>query len=146
MWWLYFEAPEHHFLIDLRTGFTWGYGHFFIFAAAAAVGVGIEAAIDYKTDHSDLSSLETGLAIAIPVAIYVLGVWFLHRLRHMRGYLNVAFPACAVLVLAGGFTPTVVASGSRTACRADGARRDRDADARARRQRPLNVRRRQVPA
>jgi low temperature requirement protein LtrA len=105
MWWLYFDYPEHDFIERTRTAFAWGYGHLFIFGAAAAVGVGIEVAVDYKTDHSILTQLQTGLAAAIPVAMYVLGVWWLHRLRHLPGYLNVAFPAAAALILASALTP-----------------------------------------
>jgi low temperature requirement protein LtrA len=105
MWWLYFDYPEHHFIERARTAFAWGYGHLFIFGAAAGVGVGIEVAVDYKTDHSALSQVQTGLAVAIPVTIYLLGVWWLHRLRHMQGYLNVAFPAAAGLVLASAVIP-----------------------------------------
>jgi low temperature requirement protein LtrA len=108
MWWLYFDHPKHRFIDRTRTAFAWGYGHLFIFGAAAAVGVGIEAAIDYKTDHSSLTQVQTGLVVAIPVAIYVLGVWWLHGLRHMRGYLNIAFPVAAGIVVAAGLTPAAL--------------------------------------
>ena len=36
MWWLYFDAPAHQVLTSLRRAFVWGYGHYLVFAAAAA--------------------------------------------------------------------------------------------------------------
>ncbi|HKO84713.1 MAG TPA: low temperature requirement protein A, partial [Actinomycetota bacterium] len=41
MWWLYFSKESHEFLTSLRAGIVWGYGHYLIFAAAAAVGAGL---------------------------------------------------------------------------------------------------------
>src|SRR5829696_8708455 len=38
MWWLYFSKESHELLTSLRAGIVWGYGHYLIFAAAAAVG------------------------------------------------------------------------------------------------------------
>ncbi|MGH3648493.1 MAG: low temperature requirement protein A, partial [Micromonosporaceae bacterium] len=38
LWWLYFDQPVHHLLRSLPTAIFWGYGHFVVFAAVAAVG------------------------------------------------------------------------------------------------------------
>lgn len=38
MWWLYFETPRWDLLTGDRTAFVWGYVHYFVFAACAAVG------------------------------------------------------------------------------------------------------------
>jgi len=35
-WWLYFERPAHEVLTSLAAAFVWGYGHYFVLAAAAA--------------------------------------------------------------------------------------------------------------
>ena len=67
-WWLYFDRQRHDRLTTLKYAFTWGYGHWFIFASLAAVGAGIAATVDYKTDHSALNAVETGYAVAIPAA------------------------------------------------------------------------------
>ena len=38
MWWLYFERETDDLLSTRARAFEWGYGHYFIWAAAAAVG------------------------------------------------------------------------------------------------------------
>ena len=40
MWWIYFDRPGEELLRTARSGFFFGYGHYFVFAAAAAVGAG----------------------------------------------------------------------------------------------------------
>lgn len=47
LWWMYFLLPSGDALHRHRErGFFWGYGHFFIFASAAAVGAGLEVVAD----------------------------------------------------------------------------------------------------
>ena len=41
MWWMYFDRPVHDLLTSLRKAFMWGYGHYVVFASAAAVGAGL---------------------------------------------------------------------------------------------------------
>ena len=40
MWWVYFDHEDNPRLDSPRSAFIWGYGHYFVFAAAAAVGAG----------------------------------------------------------------------------------------------------------
>src|SRR5205814_5295050 len=50
MWWLYFDRPGHLRLLGnptMLTSMSWGYGHYLIFASAAAVGAGLEVAVGY---------------------------------------------------------------------------------------------------
>ena len=108
MWWVYFAQPgevvldharmvfaHHH-----RNAFVWGYGHLLVFASAAAVGAGLEVMVDSLTDHTDLAARASALALAIPVALYLISVWVLHARPHQRTRLEKsAFPVCAVLVL-----------------------------------------------
>jgi low temperature requirement protein LtrA len=37
-WWLYFERAAHELLESATSAFLWGYGHYFVFGSAAAVG------------------------------------------------------------------------------------------------------------
>ena len=55
LWWIYFW-PLHHRSITgrLRSSITYGYMHYFIFAAAGAFSAGVEAEIDVLTHHSEL--------------------------------------------------------------------------------------------
>jgi len=77
-WWLYFERPAHEMLTSMRAAFLWGYGHYFVFASAAAVGAGLAVAVDHATHHADISRVAAGAAVSVPVAVYLLCLWFLH--------------------------------------------------------------------
>jgi low temperature requirement protein LtrA len=99
LWWLYFDRSAHALLTTLRTSILWGYGHYFIFASAAAVGAGLGVAVDHATHHAEISSTSTGYAIAVPVAVYLFLVWLLHIRPHQTGPMRLAFPVAAVLAL-----------------------------------------------
>jgi low temperature requirement protein LtrA len=81
MWWLYFYRPVHDLLRhdDLRRSFIWGYGHFAVFTAAAAVGAGLAVAVDVASHHAKIGAFGAAMAVAIPVAIYVGALWVLHH-------------------------------------------------------------------
>ena len=77
LWWLYFLHPAGHGLSERRAAsYRWGYGHFFLFAALAAVGAGLEVAVEEAAHHS--TSTTVGYAVAIPVAVYLLTLWLVH--------------------------------------------------------------------
>lgn len=78
MWWVYFDYQIPHVLTSNRTGFVWGYGHLFVFAAVAAVGAGLVVAVDHAAGHGHLSDVHAGAAVAVPVAVYLLALWVLH--------------------------------------------------------------------
>jgi low temperature requirement protein LtrA len=52
MWWIYFDRPVHDLLTSLRRGIIWGYGHYVVFAAAAAQGAGLAVAVDQATGRA----------------------------------------------------------------------------------------------
>jgi low temperature requirement protein LtrA len=109
LWWLYFDRSAHGLLTTLRTSILWGYGHYFIFAAAAAVGAGLAVAVDYETRHTQISGTLAAYAVALPVAVYLLFVWLLHVRPHQRGALLVAYPLVAALTLLTPFGPAPLA-------------------------------------
>ncbi|HEX5109660.1 MAG TPA: low temperature requirement protein A [Vicinamibacterales bacterium] len=128
MWWYYFDRPVHDLLTSLRKAVVWGYGHYFVFAAAAAVGAGLTVAVDHAAHHENgrtvsvaglaaagagarseatgvdaLGPVGAGAAVAIPVATYVLSLWFLHdrpEYRQTRAY----GPIAAALILLTPFS------------------------------------------
>ena len=51
IWWMYFDRPVHDLLTSVKQAMFWGYGHYFIFASAAAVGAGLAAGVDQATHH-----------------------------------------------------------------------------------------------
>jgi low temperature requirement protein LtrA len=98
-WWLYFDRQRHDRLTTLRYAFTWGYGHWFIFASLAALGAGVAACIDYKTDHTALTTIQTGYTVAIPAAVFVLSIWALQVLPFESPQASVLFLVAAALIL-----------------------------------------------
>jgi low temperature requirement protein LtrA len=108
LWWLYFDRSAHGLLTSLRTSILWGYGHYFIFASAAAVGAGLAVSVDFDSGHAEISGTVAGYAVALPTAIYLVFVWLLHIRPHLRGWLVYAYPAVAVLVLLTPLGPAPV--------------------------------------
>lgn len=106
MWWLYFSCPAHRLLTSLRAAMVWGYGHFFVFASAAAVGAGLAAAVDRAVGEAHLTARAAGAALALPVAVYLAGVWFVQVRRSRRSRLEgAAYAIVCALVLAAPWMP-----------------------------------------
>jgi low temperature requirement protein LtrA len=78
MWWLYFDRPVHDLLTSFGKAMLWGYGHYFVFASAAAVGAGFAAAVDEAAHHAEISAVTAAAAVAIPVAVFIASLWLLH--------------------------------------------------------------------
>jgi low temperature requirement protein LtrA len=108
MWWLYFAQSGHERLTSLPKALVWGYGHYVIFAAVAAVGAGLGVSVDAQTHHSTLGARSVALGITAPVAIYFLGVWLLHVLPRGGAPGTFAFPVVAALLLAAPLTPWAI--------------------------------------
>ncbi|HEY1971931.1 MAG TPA: low temperature requirement protein A [Pseudonocardia sp.] len=105
MWWLYFDQSAEEMLAAQSIALRWGYGHYLVFASVAAVGAGLEVAVDYDTRHTELPALAAGFATAAPIAVFLIMVWLLHVLpRPEAGWLRWAFPLTALLVLGTPFT------------------------------------------
>jgi low temperature requirement protein LtrA len=98
MWWIYFDRPVHDLLTNLRTAIVWGYGHYVVFAAAAAVGAGLAVAVDQAAHHATIGPVAAGAAVAIPVVLFLMCLWVLHDQTRLLG------PVAAVLVLLTPFT------------------------------------------
>ncbi|MEU0514163.1 low temperature requirement protein A [Amycolatopsis sp. NPDC006125] len=109
MWWLYFDQPGHQRLAQFKYGYAWGYGHYLIFTSAAAVGVGIEVALDHETHTGHAPELVAAFATTVPVAVFLVSVWLLHvGPRNECRPIAIGFPLAAVLALAVSFTPVPV--------------------------------------
>jgi low temperature requirement protein LtrA len=95
-WWLYFEEPVHHRLVDKRRAFVWGYGHFFVFASAAALGSGLAVALTVP----DGPTLRGNLAVCIPVALLLVALQLLHLPRSgaILVYISALVVMCAAFV------------------------------------------------
>jgi low temperature requirement protein LtrA len=105
MWWLYFAKESHELLTSLRAGIIWGYGHYLVFASAAAVGAGLAVNVDYLTHHAAIGARGAAAAFTVPVALFLLAVWALVvRPHHLGRWHGAVVPVTAVLVLLATLT------------------------------------------
>ncbi|MEU9203251.1 low temperature requirement protein A [Streptomyces sp. NPDC048332] len=111
LWWLYFarSARVHDRLTTLRMALLWGYGHYLVFASAAAVGAGLAVNVAHTTGHGHLSDRSAAAVYTIPVAVFVTLVWLLHhRTGGLRRAADVLHPVAVLAVLAATFAPSPV--------------------------------------
>lgn len=99
MWWLYFAEGSHLRNDSLSVALTWGYGHIVIFASGGAVGAGFAAMVDVSSGHGHLSLLASEYSVAVPVAIYMLGLWFVRDRCECSGTMRWVLPAFAAITL-----------------------------------------------
>jgi len=105
LWWIYFWPPHHHAINGLGSSLLYGYGHFFILAAAAAFSAGIEVEIDVLTGHSELQQPWAAFAYTIPLSIFILGIWALAIRPQADRIVNIIVPLAGVLVLIDPVVP-----------------------------------------
>ncbi|MGW0103597.1 low temperature requirement protein A, partial [Nocardia sp. NPDC003354] len=99
-WWIYFVVPVHSYLRSSRQSFLWGYGHYLVFSSAAAIGAGLEVAVEQAVGEAHISTLAASAAVTVPTAVFLLTVWALHA-RHFKVGLaeQLVLPTAALLVL-----------------------------------------------
>ncbi|OLZ67818.1 hypothetical protein AV521_23310 [Streptomyces sp. IMTB 2501] len=99
-WWIYFVVPIHGHLRSNGQAFLWGYGHYLIFASAAAIGAGLEVAVEHAVGKTHISTLSASAAVTLPTALYLLTVWGLHS-RHFKVGIaqQLVLPVTALLVI-----------------------------------------------
>ncbi|WP_405554751.1 low temperature requirement protein A [Streptomyces sp. NBC_01171] len=108
MWWLYFTQSAAGKLNSLGTALRWGYGHYFVYASAAAVAAGLAVEIAHLTGHAHLDRPVVAAAYTVPVALYVAVLRLLHRGAVKFGALDVIWAAGVLAALAVTFTPSPV--------------------------------------
>ncbi|MEV6393572.1 low temperature requirement protein A [Streptomyces sp. NPDC051907] len=103
-WWVYFAVPAHDRLVSNKEAFLWGYGHYLIFASGAAIGAGLEVAVEQAAHKAHISTTAASAAVTIPTALFLLTVWLLHA-RHFKHGLaqQLALPVAALAILACTF-------------------------------------------
>ncbi|HTT59843.1 MAG TPA: low temperature requirement protein A [Acidimicrobiales bacterium] len=114
MWWIYFDLPSEaiaervreRFARRINGAFRWGYGHYLVFASVAATGAGLSLAIYQSRGPTHLTNLEAGFVETVPVALYVLSVWLVHRPYKPPGvWREVAAPLAAAVLVSTSVLP-----------------------------------------
>ena len=105
MWWLYFATEVTERLGALRTAISFGYGHYVVFAAAAAFSAGISVLLESEVDGTDLTSAAAAATLTAPVAVFVFCVWLLIMRHRLRGATRALVPIGALLIAACAFLP-----------------------------------------
>jgi len=108
LWWIYFWPPHHHAITSFRRSLRYGYTHYFVFAAAAAFSAGIEVEIDVLTGHSDLSPVAASFTVTVPIAVFLLGIWWIAIRDNADRIVNTVVPIAALLVLFDPLIPIPV--------------------------------------
>ncbi|MEU9198004.1 low temperature requirement protein A [Streptomyces hundungensis] len=99
-WWIYFAVPIHDRLRSNRQAFAWGYGHYVVLASAAAIGAGLEVAIEQAVGKAHISAVAAAAAVTVPAALFLLTVWLLHARHFKRGPVQqLTLPVSAGLIL-----------------------------------------------
>lgn len=81
MRWLHFDRPQHHLLSGIGASLRWGYGHYLVFASAAAA------------------------VTTVPIAVFITMFWLLALRPERDGMLDAIALGGAVLMLASTFLP-----------------------------------------
>jgi len=109
MWWIYFSREHDEHITTLPKALRFGYGHYAIFAAAGAFSAGIEVAIDVDTNEAGLAAAAAAATVTVPVALFVLGTWFI-TLRHtLSPLVNAVVAGLAVAIGLAAFAPASLA-------------------------------------
>lgn len=102
IWWTYFLEPTAAGLTAHRkAALFWGWGHFLLFAALAAMGAWLEVAVVAVSHHIDASQLQIAYGLASPAAIVLVMTWVVHLPFSRFGTIRAAvlLPAAAIVLL-----------------------------------------------
>lgn len=100
LWGVYFTDEDHLVDDDLSNALPWGYGHFLIFAAGAAVGGGFAVAHEVEGGHAAASMQLAGLSIGVPIATYMLVLWLIRDRHYRLGWRSAVLPVSAAAAVA----------------------------------------------
>ncbi|ARF55769.1 low temperature requirement protein A [Streptomyces gilvosporeus] len=103
-YWIYFAVPIHLHLRSNRQAFLWGYGHYLVYVSAAAIGAGIEIAVEESVGSAHLSLRAASACVTVPAALFMFTVWLIHSRHQKRGPAQqLVLPVSSVAVLACTF-------------------------------------------
>ena len=113
LWWSYFRRDSvqdirHELKESVRRTFLRSIAHFLIFASVAALGAGLQIAIQPLTHGTRVTQDSAAFAVAIPVAVYVLVLALLDASDAAKvGIPWLSLLISALLLGAAGATPLI---------------------------------------
>ncbi|WP_438864146.1 low temperature requirement protein A [Neptunicella sp.] len=99
LWWLYFSREEQLKHKQLKMALIWGYGHLIIYLAGAAVGASFALLVDIMAGHTSTPLWVGHYAVAIPIAIYLVGLWFVRDRYVLSASAKSVLPVFALFIL-----------------------------------------------
>jgi low temperature requirement protein LtrA len=119
IWWIYFLGGEEEAFRSGRTAWAWGYAHYPVFGSIAALGAGLEVAVQVGEHAAHVEPLAAGFAVAVPAALCLVLGLLVRRLVWPRGTLvpvlvvggAVLLLLCPLLAPVAGIGPAVLAMG-----------------------------------
>jgi len=108
LWWIYFWPPHYRAISSFASSLRYGYIHYFVFAAAGALSAGVEIQIDAITGHTRLPAIGAAFTLSIPIAVFILGIWWIALRQSADRIVNAVVPVGAVLVVLTPLTPVPV--------------------------------------
>ena len=79
LWWSYFKhSSAERVRCSLVSTLGWGYGHYVVFAAVAALGAGLQVVVDTLTPGSAITPRFAAFTVAIPVAVFLIALGLLN--------------------------------------------------------------------
>jgi low temperature requirement protein LtrA len=102
LWWAYFGALSTEALVRNRAAaFLWGYGHYAVFAAIAAVGAGVRAQVDVVAGDGHGVGASGTVVVALASAVALLALAAMVRAAESgRSVWHLVGPAGALVVAA----------------------------------------------
>jgi low temperature requirement protein LtrA len=110
LWWLYFLEPAGEGLSAKRNwSYYWGYGHYGVFAALAALGAGLEVAVEYAGHHLEVAPMVVSFGVAVPVSLFLVLLWAIHVpvVKQLVIRPAIILPAAAVVLVLPLATPVI---------------------------------------
>src|SRR5262249_36220516 len=92
---------------SLRQGIAWGYGHYVIFAALAALGAGLQTAVDDTTEAALLTAFGAAAGVAVPTSAYLLATGLLHGRGHVTALLRSVAPSAILVLVVAAAAPVI---------------------------------------
>ena len=108
LWWIYFWPPHHRAIRTFRSSLSYGYMHYFVLGSAAAFSVGIGLEVDLLTGIASIPPLVASFAVAIPIVVFLLGIWWVAIRKNADRVVNAVVLVAALLVLIDPLLPFAV--------------------------------------